>query len=298
MAPSISQPASADLQSPGAGTDAFGKFTQNIAKLDALSRLAGYGLEALFRQRARLEQDVWDMGRRLDRLRWELESLEADQQSLRNDLEGEDAARKERLALSEELTREDAAQEELRDAAVARFEELKRETAMQEELRRELPIPLVVAHTEAYVHDVLCELAAADPSVMNETTQAAKYSEIVRFASIGELTTELRSRWARNWIDGSGPARWIDRLTKWGARSYGLKTAPTMETGWGVRHVLIHRAGVASRDFVDRHSDFSAVPGKPLAIPDEFAGQLRSAVLDFVAVTDRHVLARIANAQT
>ena len=72
---------------------------------------------------------------------------------------------------------------------------------------------LLVTTVEAYLKDVLIFAAKTDPSIMESSNQSASYTEVLRARSIGELTEELQSRWARNFVDDGGPDRWIKRLT-------------------------------------------------------------------------------------
>jgi len=58
--------------------------------------------------------------------------------------------------------------------------------------------------------------ARVNPAIMESSEQCATYAEVVRSRSIEELTEEMQSRWARNFVDDGGPVRWIDKLTRMG----------------------------------------------------------------------------------
>lgn len=112
---------------------------------------------------------------------------------------------------------------------------------------------MIVTTVEAYLIDVLAYAASIDPTLMQNSTQSASYAELTTASSLEEVMAELRYRWARNFLENGGPRSWVERLTKMGARTYSPKTAQEMETLWGIRHLIVHSAGVATTDFTRRH---------------------------------------------
>jgi hypothetical protein len=68
-------------------------------------------------------------------------------------------------------------------------------------------VVLLVTCVEAYLEDILCHAAAADPVLMATSEQRAAYEEILRAASIDELVGELRGPVGLQEIS-RGPTRW------------------------------------------------------------------------------------------
>jgi len=158
-------------------------------------------------------------------------------------------------------------------------------------VREWIPV-LLVTTVEAYLKDVLIYQAKVDPAIMESTGQTASYGEVVRARSIGELTEELQSRWARKFVDDGGPDRWIKRLTKMGARGYRPETANEMETLWGVRHLIVHSRGVATPDFVRRHPEIGGKVGESILIRSAQLFAWMPVVSHFVDVTDFYFVQR------
>jgi hypothetical protein len=154
-------------------------------------------------------------------------------------------------------------------------------------------IPVILVTTvEAYLKDVRIFEAKVNPTIMKSSEQSVTYAEVVRSQSIGDLTGEMQSRWARKFVDDGGPARWIDSLTKMGARVYDSQAANKMETLWGVRHVIVHSAGVATSDFVRRHPDYGAKVGASISIRFDQLAEWISVAYHFVDATDSYFVQR------
>lgn len=117
-------------------------------------------------------------------------------------------------------------------------------------------VVMLVTCVEAYLQDLLAITASVDPKLMDKSQQVAPYADIISATSLNELVSELRARWARGWLSAGGPTRWISRLKKMGARGYSDGLATRLELIWGIRHVVVHAAGVATADFVKRHPGF------------------------------------------
>jgi hypothetical protein len=150
---------------------------------------------------------------------------------------------------------------------------------------------MLVTITETYLQDVLAFAAEVDPTLMAKSGQTAEYSEILAAHSIGELVEELRARWARGFLDDGGPTRWIDRLTRMGAR-FPDGIAGHMEPLWGIRHVVVHRAGVVTKDFERRHPHFGLHSGQELILPRGFWVDTTYAVADFQSGCEEYFHAR------
>lgn len=171
------------------------------------------------------------------------------------------------------------------------------------QLRTALEVfPIVLVTTvEAYLHDVLVCASGLDSSLMTTRTRSgrdggqsertASYPEVCSARSLDELKTALRSRWATNWINRGGPSRWISRLQRMGVNRYAANTASDMEYLWGIRHVIVHSAGVVTVAFVRRHRAPTAGERVQLTYP-----QLRKwaeLIYHFVDVTDAYFVQRL-----
>jgi hypothetical protein len=131
--------------------------------------------------------------------------------------------------------------------------------------------------------------------VLLVTTVSVTYGEVVRSLSINDLAEELQSRWARNFVDDGGPTRWIDKLTRMGARGFDSEISKKMETLWGLRHVIVHSAGIATPEFVRRHPEFGA-SGKNIVVRLDQILEWIKVIYDFVDVTDSYFAQRYATA--
>ena len=154
-----------------------------------------------------------------------------------------------------------------------------------------LPV-MMVTTVEAYLLDVLAYAAGIDPSLMERSEQSASYAELTIASSLEEVMTELRYRWAKNFIEKGGPYSWITRLTKMGARTYRPETAQEMETLWGIRHLIVHTAGVATADFTRRYPHLGIQVGEKVRVD---LGSLRNwfeHIYHFVDVTDTYFIQR------
>lgn len=150
-----------------------------------------------------------------------------------------------------------------------------------------------VITAEAYLTDVLAYLAEHDPTIMAKSEQRASYQEIVEADSTADLAADLRRRWARNFVDDGGPSRWIERLSKMGAK-YNDALAPTMEECWGIRHVIVHAAGHATHDFVRRHPNFDVKLGDRVTLVLKRVHEYNRLIAAFANATDDMIVARVA----
>jgi hypothetical protein len=171
------------------------------------------------------------------------------------------------------------------------LEPLKQFTSGLATIRNWIPV-LMVTTVEAYLKDVRIYQAKVDPAIMESSGQSASYAEVVRAQSIGELTEELQSRWARKFVDDGSPNCWIKRLTGMGARGYRPEAASQMETLWGVRHLIVHSAGVATPEFVRRHPEIGLKVGESILIRSDQIIAWADVIDHFVDVTDFYFVQR------
>lgn len=153
-------------------------------------------------------------------------------------------------------------------------------------------VVMLVTFTEAYLEDVLAACAAIDPDLMARSEQTVDYRDVQYAHSVEELLEEMRHRWARNFVDDGGPSRWIERLSRMGARGFHDEDGATLEELWGIRHVVVHAAGKVTRDFVRRHASLNRAAGERIKLDSARLGRYADAVFRFVSVTDMFVLRR------
>lgn len=156
---------------------------------------------------------------------------------------------------------------------------------------------IIVAVVEAYLKDVLIFAAGIDATLMERTEQAATYQAVLNANSLEALLLDFRGKWARRFVDSGGPTKWINSLEAMGARSYRLETVSQMETLWGVRHLIVHSAGIANGDFVRRHPELKGQVGKRFIVNNAQIKQWVAAMYDFVEVTDQYFVQRCQKSQ-
>ena len=153
-------------------------------------------------------------------------------------------------------------------------------------------VVMLVTCVEAYLQDVLAAAANADPELMSRSQQQAPYADVIAASSLQGLANDMRARWARGWVSDGGPERWISRLEKMGARDYPKDLGTTLERFWGIRHSVVHAAGVATSDFVRRHPGEVKAAGDPVRVSPQSLVKFVEAVGNFVTPTDAYFLAR------
>jgi hypothetical protein len=153
-------------------------------------------------------------------------------------------------------------------------------------------VVMLVTCVEAYLQDVLTAAASVDPELMSKSEQRAPYADVITAASLEALANDLRARWARGWLSDGGPSRWIERLGKMGARGYPDDLGPRLERFWGIRHVVVHAAGIATADFVKRHPGVVGAVGNRVRLNSRGLGTFIQAVKEFIEPTDAFFLSR------
>jgi len=161
----------------------------------------------------------------------------------------------------------------------------------------ELMPVLIVAIVEAYLKDVLVYAAGIDDTLMEHTEQTASYQDALRARNLEDLILEFRSNWARKFVDTRGPARWMKRLEAMDARGYQPDTLGLMESLWGVRHLIVHSAGIVNSEFIRRHPGFKTETAKRFIVSNAHLKEWLAAVYDFVDITDQYFVQRCQNHQ-
>jgi hypothetical protein len=153
-------------------------------------------------------------------------------------------------------------------------------------------IVMLVTCVEAYLQDVLAAAAAVDPQLMHNSEQHARYPDVIDATSLDALAAVMRTRWARNWLNPGGPTRWIGQLTKMGVSGYPSNLGPRLELFWGIRHLAVHSAGVATPDFVKRHPLVVKAVGDRVKVNAKYFKTFNEAVLEFLTPTEEYFLQR------
>lgn len=153
-------------------------------------------------------------------------------------------------------------------------------------------VVILVTCAEAYLHDILADAAGVDESLMANSEQIASYQEIKSAPSLASLTRAMQERWARRWLNDGGPTRWIDRFQRMGAKGFSPSNlAATLELIWGLRHVIVHRAGAIDPDFRAKHPDWRSSDGR-VTITVGRLKQYVEAVFALLTPIERFALAR------
>jgi hypothetical protein len=156
---------------------------------------------------------------------------------------------------------------------------------------------LIVAVVEAYLKDVLIYAAGLDRTLMQRSEQSATYQDTLNAESLEELLLDLRSKWARSFVDNGGPTTWIKSFEAMGARGYRPEIVTQMETLWGVRHLVVHSAGIPNINFVRSHPHLDAQAGKRFIVNNAHMKEWFTAMFDFVEVTDQYFSRRCQKSQ-
>lgn len=150
----------------------------------------------------------------------------------------------------------------------------------------------MVTCVESYLQEVLSSAAAIDGAFMSKSEQEVKYADVINAASLEDLANSMRWRWARTWVAGGGPEHWIKSLTKMGVSDYPEDLAGRLEIFWGIRHAVVHAAGIATEELIKRHPGMKALVGKRLQVGNRDLSKFFAAVADFLEPTDRYFLKR------
>lgn len=156
---------------------------------------------------------------------------------------------------------------------------------------------LFVAIVEAYLKDVLIYAAGIDSSLAQRTGHSATYQEALDAKSLEDLKLKLRSKWARSFVDNGGPTTWIKKFESMGASGYRPETVGQMERLWGIRHLIVHSAGIANAEFVRRHPELKAQVGKRFIVSSAHFKPWGVAIYNFVKVTDQYFVRRCKKSQ-
>ena len=174
------------------------------------------------------------------------------------------------------------------DVILARAKEL---TAANE-FAFEWYLVMAVTFCEAYLEDALASAASLDEKLMERSKQLASYDEVVLASSTTELADHLRRRWARNFLEDSGPRRWIVRLTKMGASGFPDTLADNLERLWGIRHVVVHAAGRTTAEFARRHPSLGYRVGDALKLDNKTTLAYMGQVSTLVYAVDAYLCGR------
>lgn len=144
-------------------------------------------------------------------------------------------------------------------------------------------VVLLVTCVEAYLHDALAAAARIDPSLMGPA--AAR-------SAAGPDEPSPEDNWADRWMRYKGPKGWAAELVMMGAPPYPEDVVSRLERMWGIRHVVVHRAGVADAAFVKRHPGMVTAVGARVSVSGPALETFIRALGPFVDHTDAYFLKR------
>ena len=81
-------------------------------------------------------------------------------------------------------------------------------------------------------------------------------------------------------------------FTEWAHEAIPAISGGRLELMWGIRHLIVHRGGVATVDFVRRHPHVVEAAGKRVKVNDKDLSIFVQAVTRFVEPTEQFFLAR------
>lgn len=197
----------------------------------------------------------------------------------------ESSRRAEQVLQSPEPSRELYFQE-MREAAIAVGEHLTLHNTSN--MQMSWYVVMIVTATEAYLQDVLVEAAAVDSSLVDDSEQKLTYRAIRKFDSLDALKASARNKWAKSFLNHGGPTAWIKRLRGMRANGYSDGLDGRLEEIWGIRHLVVHRAAVADRDFLERHADVPRNAGNIIQIDGERVSLYALHAIEFVGITNRY----------
>jgi len=155
----------------------------------------------------------------------------------------------------------------------------------------EATLVMLVAALEAYLRDVLAFAARRDPSIMKQYSVgiSANTDQLMTYQSIDEFRDTLPLEWARVWLDRrKSPKDWIGGLRKLGVDGIAEDAASRLNLVRGIRHVIVHSAGIVDRDFVRQHPEAGRSIGDKIHVGDEGIRSAANSVFDLFAPTEEH----------
>ena len=137
----------------------------------------------------------------------------------------------------------------------------------------ELFVVLMVSIADEYLGDALSELAAADG---------------------GDRQDDPAARWTLACVGDLARAQWHRCLTSDGVEHHSSYSEDTFDVARVVRHLLVHGAGIVTRDFTARFQQFPATAETRLRLPESFTLDLVCSLGSLLKVVDRDIANRIA----
>jgi hypothetical protein len=146
---------------------------------------------------------------------------------------------------------------------------------------------LFVTFTETYLFDVLVAASGRNRNLLpKDFSVKLSYEEVCMHGSRDDLELTMREIWARGFVSNGGPKGWAKRLSDLGARIPDEYVEP-LEELWGIRHALVHRAGLAGRDFRRLHASVPLSKEGRIIVAKERLGVYMQTATKFVIAIDR-----------
>lgn len=154
-------------------------------------------------------------------------------------------------------------------------------------------VVILVTCVETYLQDLLAAAAAIATELMKDPEkQRATYADVIAADSLDALATEMRMRWARRWISDGGPTQWITRLEQMGMRGHSADLGSRLELVWGIRHVMVHAAGVATSDFMRLYPGYRLAAGNRVRVSSSDFLKLLNLTREFLEATETYFVNR------
>jgi hypothetical protein len=155
-------------------------------------------------------------------------------------------------------------------------------------------VVMLVTCVEAYLQDLLAIAASADRTLMADPQRLVSCADVISATSLDELVSGMCTQWAREWLRKGNrrPTSWISRLKNMGARGYPNDLARRLERIWGIRHVVVHAAGVATANSVKRYPGVVAAAGDRVQVGLKDFGEFFNSTNAFLEPTERFFVKR------
>jgi hypothetical protein len=149
---------------------------------------------------------------------------------------------------------------------------------------------MLVSFLEAYLEDVLKELASKNPAIV-KSKDGIPVTTIILAGSLEELKEDIIRNWAHDQLRPDGPARWYRVLRDLGASpSLSPTLLSEMQHLWDTRNLIVHARCVPDKVYARKHGNRGAVQGTVFRVNSRTLQAWLPHVKDFVNWTDNFLL--------
>lgn len=147
---------------------------------------------------------------------------------------------------------------------------------------------------EAYTKDVLALVASLDATVMNDTPPSPPQPAVAPTISTGPniAAAEVRT-WAHAWFRSRRrPREWIRGLEDLGVTGFAIDLEERLYELLGVRHLVVHSAGVVDEDYLRHHPTSPWALGTDAPINQSMVHAFCQTTFEFFAPVEAHFFNR------